>query len=676
MFTLVVGILLAIVCGVAGFIVSPSQGDDNPALRRIGAFGLWGLSLIFLFGGIMLASVYFVDSKQIGIVDQKFGGSTLQDGRIIATDSENGIQAEILRDGLHWWKFAWQYNITQVPVVMVSQDQVGIIETRDGRQMPSERVYAREWSPSEVTNMLDATVFLTPAPNQKDDPATANVDEAALPRGFKGPQLTVLGPGEYAINTQLFQVTPVPMTTIPKGEVGVIKSNVAEIHSTLSGLYTPEYIAEAERAFARRHVEKARATVRRELELAAGIDIYAPKVQISETGEAVLTESDTSATSKPGAPVVTEADVDSALAARGITIETALVRPRNTVAPGQIGIWGIPLPPGKYWIHPKALEVTQVNVRKQQIDFIGKTTSGPEAETSAVYAKALDGFKFYVDNTILYHIEAMDAPGVVAEVGDPTQIRSIVISQDRKVLRDKIGEANTLQYVNDRVNQQKIATLALAESMAPYYVTIDDVNIRDMYEEQLNALLATQSDREIAKQQEVTYAQQQKAAEEQQKLNKAKQEAEEEKTLATAAYEAKREEERKKQAITKAEAQAEQVKIEAQAQAEKVRIEAEAQAAAITMKGEAEAKRYAQIVDALGPNNITAIELIERLREFKLGDLNLPGILVMGGDGGGGTDGAINARLLQLLTGDVTKTNPSPAPSEVPAGSGISTLPF
>lgn len=652
MFLLVVGIILAIVCAIAGFIISPSEGDSNPGLRRTGSLGLWALGLIFLFGGIMLASVYFVDSKQVGIVDQKFGGSTLQDGRIIATDGENGIQAEILRDGLHWWKFAWQYNIEQVPVTTIAQESIGIIETRDGRQMPSERVYAPEWSPSEVTRMLDAMVFLTSSPNQKDDPATSNVDESTLPRGFKGPQLTVLGPGEYAINTQLYQVTQVPMTVIPKGQVGVIKSNVAEIPSTLANLYTPEYIAQAEQAFAKRHVDKARIAVRRELELAAGIDVYAPKVEINEEGLAVVAE-DTTTSSTTN--VITDEDVEAELVARGITVETAPVRPSGTVAPGEIGIWGIALPPGKYWVHPKALEVTQVNIRKQQIDFIGKTTPGPEAETSAVYAKALDGFKFYVDNTVLYHVEAMDAPGVVAEVGDPDQLRSIVISQNRKVLRDKIGEANTLQYVNDRVNQQKIATLALAETMLPYYTTIDDVNIRDMYEEQLNALLATQSDREIAKQQEVTYEQQRLAALEQQELNKATQEAEEEKTLATAAYEALREEERKKQAITLAEGKAEQIRIEAEAQAEAIRL-----------KGEAEAERYAKIVDALGSNNITAIELVERLREFNLGDLNLPGILVMGGDGsnGGGTNDAINARLLQLLTGDVTKENPAPAPAQ------------
>ena len=662
--TLIVGIILAIVCLVAGFLVSPSPGDSNPALRRTGAFALWALAVVFLSGGVMLASVYFVDSKHVGVVDQKFGGGTLKDGRIIATNGENGIQAAVLRDGLHWWKFAWQYNIVQEPVVEISQDQVGIIQTRDGRQMPSERVYAPEWSPSEMTNMLDATVFLTPAQGQQDDKSTPNIDESILPRGFKGPQLTVLGPGQYAINTHLFLITPVPMTVIAKGQVGVVKSNVAQIPSTLSGLYTPEYIKEAETAYAQRYVEKARSRVRRELELAAGIDIYAPKVQISETGEAIMAEGTAVAqVVHESANQITNEAVNAELARRGITVETAPVRPDGTVSPGQIGIWGIPLPPGKYWIHPKALEVTQVDIRKQQIDFVGKTTTGPEAETSAVYAKALDGFKFYVDNTVLHHTEAMDAPGVVAEIGDPEQIRSIIISQNRKVLRDKIGEANTLQYVNDRVNQQKIATLALAESMEPYYVTVDDVNIRDMYEDQLNALLATQSDREIAKQQEKTYGQQQKAAAEQQKLNKALQAAEEEKSLATTAYDALRAAETKKKTITEAEAKAEQVRIDAKAQADKVKIEAEAVASSIQMKGDAEAERYSKIVAALGSNNVTAIEVIERLAGFKLGDIKLPSILVMGqGDGsGGGTDSAINARLLQLLTGDAGKLA-APAP--------------
>lgn len=182
--------------------------------------------------------------------------------------------------------------------------------------------------------------------------------------------------------------------------------------------------------------------------------------------------------------------------------------------------------------------------------------------------------------------------------------------------------------------------------VATYRITLNDVSIRDMYGDQLQALLKTQSDREIAKQQETTYGQQQKAEEERQKLNKAEQAAVEEKTLATASYEALREEQRKKQTITIAEGAAEQVRIAAQAEADKITIQAKANADAIALKGAAEAERYSKIVHALGPQNATAIEVVDRVKG-EIGKVTLPQLLVIGN---GGSESAVGARLLQLLS--------------------------
>ncbi len=532
MVLLIIAVVLAVILAITGSVLIKDK-------RFYGIAAYAGAAIVLVLG-LALSSVYFVDSDKVGIVDKYWGGASLAEGRIIAVEGENGIQAEILRAGLHWWKFAWQLRIEQVPLVQVNPGEIGIIETKDGSPMPPNQVFAPEWDKDEVKKMLEAKNFLTDG------------------QGIKGPQLTVLGPGQYAVNTKLYTINPVPITTIDKGFIGVVKANVPGIPSTLKQVFEP-----------------------------LNLD---------------------------GAPY-----------------------PEGTVKPGNVGVWGVTLPPGKYWVHPEAFEVTAVDIRKQTINFLGETGQGKEAETSAVRVKAKDGFQFYIDNTVIYHVEPEDAPRVVAIVGDPTRIREVVISQNRKTMRDKVGETETLSYVNDRVMQQKVATEALSKVLAPYGVTVDDVNIRDMYDQQLEALLKTQSEREIAKQQQVTFEQQKVAAQKQQELNAARQAAEEEKSLQTAIYDVQREEQSKKRVIIKAEADAEQVRIKAQADAD-----------AIKLKGDAEAERYEKIVKALGESNATAIEIIERVRD-EIGKIQLPDTLVMGG-GAGGTDEAIGARVLQLLS--------------------------
>jgi uncharacterized membrane protein YqiK len=94
-------------------------------------------------------------------------------------------------------------------------------------------------------------------------------------------------------------------------------------------------------------------------------------------------------------------------------------------------------------------------------------------------------------------------------------------------------------------------------------------------EETLGSLLKTQTDREIALQEQETFREQQRAAEQKKLLTKTEQEAEEEKRLATASYEVQIAEQKQKQRVIQAEAEAQAIKIQAQAQADAYRLIAE-----------------------------------------------------------------------------------------------------
>jgi hypothetical protein len=88
----------------------------------------------------------------------------------------------------------------------------GQLTALDGDAMPSGMFMAPAISDSEVGDMLKAESFLTKG-------------------GLRGPQETVLKPGQYRLNRYLFDLRldeNTNATIIPAGHVGVVKSNVSQ----------------------------------------------------------------------------------------------------------------------------------------------------------------------------------------------------------------------------------------------------------------------------------------------------------------------------------------------------------------------------------------------------------------------------------------------------------------
>lgn len=184
----------------------------------------------------------------------------------------------------------------------------------------------------------------------------------------------------------------------------------------------------------------------------------------------------------------------------------------------------------------------------------------------------------------------------------------------------------------------------LTDQMRRYGLTVTAVRIGDIGDEQsLGNLLKTQTDRELAKQELLTFQEQQKAAEEQKRLNKAKQESEEEKRLATAAYAAKIATETAKQKVT----------------------EAEGEAQAISIRAKAQADAYQLIAQQIGKSNAAMIELLKIVGERNI--QIAPRVLVNGDRGSGPTMGsngesaALIGTILDTLVTREEETPPSAA---------------
>ncbi len=172
------------------------------------------IAVLTIAGGVMLllmTSFVFVDGKRVGHLKRIYAFSDLPPGHIIALNGQKGPQARILGPGFHFIPFIRVlYHVEQRIVISIPAGYYGEITALDGKPMPSGMFMAPAFKDDREALMLNAENFIKQG-------------------GYRGPQETVLKPGEYRLNQYLFKVTvsqATKATVIPAGHVGVVKSNI------------------------------------------------------------------------------------------------------------------------------------------------------------------------------------------------------------------------------------------------------------------------------------------------------------------------------------------------------------------------------------------------------------------------------------------------------------------
>jgi uncharacterized membrane protein YqiK len=194
----------------SNFVVSSSglelSGLDVSTARRFAgeSFLLGQLSALqwnFVWVGVVCAlglfvlwlSVRHIPNNMIGVVEKLWSSSgSVKEGAIIALSNEAGFQAEVLRGGLHFGYWRWQYRIHKTSFVTIAQGKVGYVYARDGESLSSHQTLARI---VQCCNFEDARGFLTPSG-----------DDKSHVRGQRGRQRAILREGVYAINLAAFVV--------------------------------------------------------------------------------------------------------------------------------------------------------------------------------------------------------------------------------------------------------------------------------------------------------------------------------------------------------------------------------------------------------------------------------------------------------------------------------------
>ena len=156
------------------------------------------LSLLLILLGLVLMASWFslryIPNNYVGIVEKLWSAKgSVKEGCIIALNGEAGFQADLLRGGVHWGLWKWQYRIHKVRLVTVSHGKIGYVYARDGEPLPPSQTLGRV---VESNNFQDARAFL----------GEKHVGDKVTVRGQRGRQRAILREGVYAINPALFVV--------------------------------------------------------------------------------------------------------------------------------------------------------------------------------------------------------------------------------------------------------------------------------------------------------------------------------------------------------------------------------------------------------------------------------------------------------------------------------------
>lgn len=159
-------------------------GDSMQSLIVITSSIVVGLLLLLLSAKTVTGACYIPNDK-VGIIE-KFWASkgSVGEGQIIALDGEAGYQSHLLRGGLHFRVWRWQYRVHRVPLVTVPQGKIGYVYARDGVSLEASQTLGRV---VDANHFQDASRFLRG-------------------KGQRGRQREILREGVYAINLALFVV--------------------------------------------------------------------------------------------------------------------------------------------------------------------------------------------------------------------------------------------------------------------------------------------------------------------------------------------------------------------------------------------------------------------------------------------------------------------------------------
>jgi uncharacterized membrane protein YqiK len=562
--------------------------------------------LLFYRAIARLFGVVIVPEDSAGIVNKRYAvvgqHRTLPPGAIIALHGEAGLQADALAPGLHFGLWPWQYIVTLQKFITITQDTIGIVEARDGHPLTDGHVLARR---VECNSFQDARAFLEGG-------------------GERGPQMTVIPPGTYRINTALFTVQAVKVLDVPDNMVGIVTTK--EGRPLAAGEIASQPV-DGHNSFqdAQAFVDGGGGKGLQEQVILAGRYFINPRFATVEIKETTIV------------PIANVGVVIAYVGREGRDVTGDAFKHGNLVNKGEKGVWVEPMDPGKYPINTYTHRVEIVPTANVVLNWAtGKTEAhNLDKNLSTITVRSSDGFTFNLDVSQIIHIPRSEAPKVIARFGSMVNLVTQVLEPTiGNYFRNAAQGSDVIDFLRTRRERQEDARKQIASALSDYNVVAVDTLIGDITPPE--ALMTTLTDRKLAEQEKVTYDTQRLAEETRKELQQATAMADTQASVVAAQRQVQIQEFQASAAVKTAEGQAASRKLVADGEAYATRATGSADAEKTKAVGTAEADVIKLKIASMDSGNYAGIEISKALAAsgFKL----VPDVVVSGGGGANGSD--------------------------------------
>jgi hypothetical protein len=605
------------------------------------------ISVVIILALIFLLGLTYIGRYEVGIKTKKMFGAKMSQGKIIACNGEIGIQADTLMPGLYWFNpLIWK--IEKEKVTIVTEAEVGTIEAIDGDVIPTGRLLSNA---VECNNFQDAKAFIENS-------------------GQKGPQVAILRPGTYRINTKAFLIKKRPVTRVIQETMGVV---IAMDGKPLPAIYM---VAPKPKTDEHNYFQDGQAFINNDGYRGIQLDTLQPgeyyinptlfEVQMFPIAEippgyvAVLRSNVGIELAKEDAKLIsstTEAGLGHDIHEKE---EVILTTDKN-----QRGIWELPVAPGKYNMNPLAFTAYLVPTSAVTIDWaagvemrtehqgaapggtiLGNTKkSSPKQDYidthkateffkfSQLTLTSKDGFTLDADVRVIIRVRPQHAPFIIARFGSvPNLIEQIVHPLIDSSFRNNAGDKKAIGFIQSRTELQKDAFEKAKIEFEKYHVETQGLLISYIAVDK--TLLDTQTLKEIALQQKEQFKEQALAQEERIAVAEKTARAEKQKDVIDA-----------KLSIEIEADKADALRRTAEGLRDSTKMKADGVAYENEQTGIGLARAYTAQSEVVGPNNLALIKIMEQVatRKIKI----VPDFLITGEQQGGNLFNAWMANMVK-----------------------------
>jgi len=567
----------------------------------------------------------YIPNNKIGIVEKLWSRKgSLGEGEIVALKGEAGFQPEVLRGGIHFGYWRWQYAVHKRNLITIRQGKIGYVFSRAGQPLSATQTLCKY---VECNNFQNVKAFLSNG-------------------GQKGRQRAILREGVYVINTAILSVITerivYSMITDKDVNLNEWQSQLAAVkgfdpiiigHSSNEsddiGIVTThdgpaledgEIIAPAVGTSSSdsnyhnnyQDIEAfLRAGGRRGLQYATLLDgtyfINRWFATVEHIKKAVV-------------PIGSVGVVVSYYGRQGADTSGTQFRHGERVHQGEKGVWESTLGPGKYPFNNYAGQIILVPTTNFVLHWVtGKSESHKYDESlKSIDLITKDAYEPLLPLSVVVHIDYQKAPSVIQRFGDVKQLITQTLDPLLSAyFRDVAHKKTMLELIHSRDEIQAQARKELQAKFSQFDIECVDVLIGrpESYSDdgKIENLLEQLRLRQLSLEQIETYNKQKQAATTEQTLNEALAHAAMQKELTGSKIHIEITSNNAEADLAKAKKEAEKTIVIAKADSEKAKLQGVGDSSKIQLVGSSEAEVLQKKIASFGDSKLYALSVIAEM---------------------------------------------------------------